>query len=47
MGESPKKQYPIAVFWDIENCQVPTGKSAFDIVQKIRKTYFAGQLSIF
>jgi len=39
---SSKKQFPIAVFWDIENCQVPNGKSAFNIAQKIRENFFSG-----
>ncbi|XP_078612171.1 meiosis regulator and mRNA stability factor 1-like [Branchiostoma floridae x Branchiostoma japonicum] len=33
---------PIGVFWDIENCQVPSGKTAMGIVQKIRTDFFAG-----
>ncbi|XP_019616730.1 PREDICTED: meiosis arrest female protein 1 homolog [Branchiostoma belcheri] len=33
---------PIGVFWDIENCQVPSGKTAMGIVQKIRTEFFAG-----
>ncbi|BET01774.1 kiaa0430 [Nesidiocoris tenuis] len=31
---------PIGVFWDIENCQVPHGKSALTIVQAVRNTFF-------
>nr|XP_026694620.1 meiosis regulator and mRNA stability factor 1-like isoform X1 [Ciona intestinalis] len=38
--DSPKKIFPIGVFWDIENCQVPSGKSAMAIVQKIRRQFF-------
>uniref|UniRef100_H2Z5V1 NYN domain-containing protein n=1 Tax=Ciona savignyi TaxID=51511 RepID=H2Z5V1_CIOSA len=38
--DSPKKIFPIGVFWDIENCQVPSGKSSLAIVQKIRRQFF-------
>ncbi|CAL1297820.1 unnamed protein product [Larinioides sclopetarius] len=31
---------PIGVFWDIENCQVPKGKSAIALVQNIRENFF-------
>ncbi|GIY37628.1 meiosis regulator and mRNA stability factor 1 [Caerostris extrusa] len=31
---------PIGVFWDIENCQVPKGKSASALVQNIREKFF-------
>uniref|UniRef100_T1JDT7 Meiosis regulator and mRNA stability factor 1 n=1 Tax=Strigamia maritima TaxID=126957 RepID=T1JDT7_STRMM len=31
---------PIGVFWDIENCQVPKGKSALATAQLIRKKFF-------
>nr|XP_039259521.1 meiosis regulator and mRNA stability factor 1-like [Styela clava] len=34
--------YPIGVFWDIENCAVPTGKSSLSIVQRVRERFFAG-----
>ncbi|XP_012273569.1 meiosis regulator and mRNA stability factor 1 isoform X2 [Orussus abietinus] len=33
---------PIGVFWDIENCQVPKGKSAMVVVQAIRDKFFTG-----
>lgn len=33
---------PIGVFWDIENCQVPKGKSAMAVAQLIRKKFFSG-----
>ncbi|XP_054762674.2 meiosis regulator and mRNA stability factor 1-like [Lytechinus pictus] len=33
---------PIGVFWDIENCAVPRGKSAMTVVQRIRDQLFAG-----
>ncbi|KFM81170.1 Limkain-b1, partial [Stegodyphus mimosarum] len=32
---------PIGVFWDIENCHVPKGKSAIALVQNIREKFFA------
>ena len=28
---------PLGVFWDIENCQVPSGKSALSVCDKIRE----------
>lgn len=33
---------PIGVFWDIENCSVPTGRSATAVVQRIREKFFRG-----
>ncbi|XP_039767051.1 meiosis regulator and mRNA stability factor 1 isoform X11 [Ornithorhynchus anatinus] len=33
---------PIGVFWDIENCSVPTGRSAVAVVQRIREKFFKG-----
>ncbi|XP_033630021.1 meiosis regulator and mRNA stability factor 1-like isoform X2 [Asterias rubens] len=33
---------PIGVFWDIENCAVPRGKSALAVVQSIRDKLFTG-----
>ncbi|XP_054990714.1 meiosis regulator and mRNA stability factor 1 isoform X2 [Sorex araneus] len=33
---------PIGVFWDIENCSVPTGRSATAVVQRIREKCFRG-----
>ena len=38
MGKLP----PIGVFWDIENCHVPKGKSALHFVSKIRNEFFVG-----
>jgi meiosis arrest female protein 1 len=32
----------IGVFWDIENCHVPSGVSALSVVQMIRDTFFIG-----
>ena len=36
----------IGVFWDIENCAVPHGKSALALVQKIREKLFAGKREV-
>ncbi|XP_076333618.1 meiosis regulator and mRNA stability factor 1-like isoform X2 [Tachypleus tridentatus] len=33
---------PIGVFWDIENCQVPKGRSAIGLVQQVRQQFFSG-----
>ncbi|KAJ8246029.1 hypothetical protein GJAV_G00262890 [Gymnothorax javanicus] len=33
---------PIGVFWDIENCSVPSGRSAVAVVQRIRSRFFQG-----
>ncbi|XP_027796248.1 meiosis regulator and mRNA stability factor 1 isoform X3 [Marmota flaviventris] len=33
---------PIGVFWDIENCSVPSGRSATTVVQRIRERFFKG-----
>nr|CAB3263650.1 meiosis arrest female protein 1 homolog [Phallusia mammillata] len=35
-----QNMFPIGVFWDIENCAVPNGKSASSIVNKIREKFF-------
>nr|XP_037278554.1 uncharacterized protein LOC119171800 isoform X2 [Rhipicephalus microplus] len=32
----------ISVFWDIENCAVPNGVPAYDIVRKVRQTFYKG-----
>ena len=34
---------PIGVFWDIENCPVPPGKSVLGCVNKIREDFFNGR----
>ncbi|XP_026275264.1 meiosis regulator and mRNA stability factor 1 isoform X2 [Frankliniella occidentalis] len=34
---------PIGVFWDIENCQVPKGRSAVAVAQLIREKFFEGR----
>ncbi|XP_005112252.1 meiosis regulator and mRNA stability factor 1 [Aplysia californica] len=31
---------PVGVFWDIENCCVPKGKSALKIIERIRELFF-------
>lgn len=33
---------PVGVFWDIENCNVPSGRSAAVVVQRIRSRFFQG-----
>ncbi|XP_054445594.1 meiosis regulator and mRNA stability factor 1 isoform X3 [Pteronotus mesoamericanus] len=33
---------PIGVFWDIENCSVPSGRSASAVVHRIREKFFKG-----
>ncbi|MBN3320974.1 MARF1 factor, partial [Atractosteus spatula] len=33
---------PVGVFWDIENCSVPSGRSAMAVVQRIRHRFFQG-----
>ncbi|CAH1794385.1 unnamed protein product, partial [Owenia fusiformis] len=37
---------PIGVFWDIENCTVPRGKSALKVVQRIRDYFFIGHREV-
>ncbi|KAK8772552.1 hypothetical protein V5799_024210 [Amblyomma americanum] len=32
----------ISVFWDIENCAVPSGVAAYKIVQKVRQQFYSG-----
>ncbi|XP_059045300.1 meiosis regulator and mRNA stability factor 1-like [Achroia grisella] len=34
---------PIGIFWDIENCQVPRGCSAIDVVAAIRNKFLPGR----
>lgn len=36
MSESNTEETLLAVFWDIENCTVPKGKSVLSVVQCIR-----------
>ncbi|XP_061686005.1 meiosis regulator and mRNA stability factor 1 isoform X2 [Syngnathoides biaculeatus] len=33
---------PVGVFWDIENCSVPSGRSAGVVVERIRSRFFQG-----
>lgn len=40
--DGPRGLVPIGVFWDIENCQVPRGKSATALVGRIRHLFFRG-----
>ncbi|XP_075231628.1 meiosis regulator and mRNA stability factor 1-like protein [Lycorma delicatula] len=41
-GSPVRNLPPIGVFWDIENCQIPRGKSAVSVAQAIRDKFFAG-----
>lgn len=41
-GSKGDENPPIGVFWDIENCNVPRGKSALTVVQRIRDRFFSG-----
>ncbi|KAK9539698.1 hypothetical protein VZT92_002200 [Zoarces viviparus] len=38
----PENIPPVGVFWDIENCNVPSGRSAGAVVQRIRSHFFQG-----
>ncbi|KAI5728499.1 hypothetical protein M8J77_017039 [Diaphorina citri] len=38
----PTSLPPIGVFWDIENCQIPRGRSALSVAQSIRDNFFDG-----
>lgn len=38
----PENIPPVGVFWDIENCSVPSGRSAGAVVQRIRGRFFQG-----
>ncbi|XP_020797596.2 meiosis regulator and mRNA stability factor 1 isoform X2 [Boleophthalmus pectinirostris] len=38
----PENIPPVGVFWDIENCSVPTGRSAAAVVERIRSRFFQG-----
>ncbi|XP_068177723.1 meiosis regulator and mRNA stability factor 1 isoform X2 [Antennarius striatus] len=38
----PENIAPVGVFWDIENCSVPSGRSAGAVVQRIRSRFFQG-----
>uniref|UniRef100_A0A8D0BI04 Meiosis regulator and mRNA stability factor 1 n=1 Tax=Salvator merianae TaxID=96440 RepID=A0A8D0BI04_SALMN len=41
-GQMQENLPPIGVFWDIENCSVPCGRSAVAVVQRIREKFFKG-----
>ena len=41
-GQMLENLPPIGVFWDIENCSVPSGRSATSFVQRIREKFFKG-----
>ncbi|XP_075422230.1 meiosis regulator and mRNA stability factor 1 isoform X2 [Ascaphus truei] len=41
-GQMQENLPPIGVFWDIENCSVPSGRSAVTVVQRIREMFFKG-----
>ncbi|CAN7937827.1 unnamed protein product [Ixodes hexagonus] len=36
----------ISVYWDIENCAVPSGVSAYDIVKKVRNEFYRGHREV-
>uniref|UniRef100_A0AAV2LNQ5 Meiosis regulator and mRNA stability factor 1 n=1 Tax=Knipowitschia caucasica TaxID=637954 RepID=A0AAV2LNQ5_KNICA len=38
----PENIPPVGVFWDIENCSVPSGRSAAAVVERIRSRFFKG-----
>ncbi|XP_072319967.1 meiosis regulator and mRNA stability factor 1 isoform X2 [Eucyclogobius newberryi] len=38
----PENIPPVGVFWDIENCSVPSGRSAAAVVERIRSRFFQG-----
>ncbi|XP_029545306.1 meiosis regulator and mRNA stability factor 1 isoform X5 [Salmo trutta] len=40
--EGPENIPPVGVFWDIENCCVPSGRSAAAVVQRLRSHFFQG-----
>ncbi|XP_018520263.1 meiosis regulator and mRNA stability factor 1 isoform X6 [Lates calcarifer] len=41
-NNGPENIPPVGVFWDIENCSVPSGRSAGAVVQRIRSRFFQG-----
>uniref|UniRef100_UPI0037E7EDA2 meiosis regulator and mRNA stability factor 1 n=1 Tax=Semicossyphus pulcher TaxID=241346 RepID=UPI0037E7EDA2 len=41
-NSGPENIPPVGVFWDIENCCVPSGRSAAAVVQRIRSRFFQG-----
>ncbi|KAG8432951.1 hypothetical protein GDO86_017279 [Hymenochirus boettgeri] len=42
-GQIQENLPPIGVFWDIENCSVPSGRSAVTVVKRIRERLFKGR----
>uniref|UniRef100_A0A6Q2YXX3 Meiosis regulator and mRNA stability factor 1 n=1 Tax=Esox lucius TaxID=8010 RepID=A0A6Q2YXX3_ESOLU len=40
--EGPENIPPVGVFWDIENCCVPSNRSAAAVVQRLRSRFFQG-----
>ncbi|CAN7937826.1 unnamed protein product [Ixodes hexagonus] len=36
----------ISVYWDIENCAVPIGVSAYDVVKKVRDEFYRGHREV-
>ncbi|XP_075035866.1 meiosis regulator and mRNA stability factor 1 isoform X2 [Mixophyes fleayi] len=42
-GQVQENLPPIGVFWDIENCSVPSGRSAVTVVKRIRERLFKGR----
>lgn len=41
-NNGPENIPPVGVFWDIENCSVPSGRSAAVVVERIRSRFFQG-----
>lgn len=41
-SSGPENVPPVGVFWDIENCSVPSGRSAAAVVERIRSRFFQG-----
>ena len=37
---------PVGIFWDIENCKVPNGRSAFHLAQKFREHFVEGKREV-
>ena len=37
---------PVGIFWDIENCKVPNGRSAFHLAQKFRQHFVEGKREV-
>ncbi|KAJ8001836.1 hypothetical protein DPEC_G00173550 [Dallia pectoralis] len=40
--DGPENIPPVGVFWDIENCCVPSNRSAAAVVQRLRSRFFQG-----